>query len=145
MIGSLVLAIVMISNAQDMHLAEIIVLVGYMLLQAYIELFALFIILVVALSPLLCIGVFLWFCFCAKREDDRPMVIDIPPKSATVEEVVNSGGECSICLQEIKAEEKVYLLPCHTKHIFHCFCLDSWMRVNSTCPSCRTELPTRPS
>ena len=36
MMGSLVLAIVIVSSTKDMHLAEIIVLVVYTLLSAYI-------------------------------------------------------------------------------------------------------------
>ena len=100
------------STADEMHLSEILVLVVYMLLQGYLELVPLIILLIIGISPILCIGAIIWCCCCAEKQDDRPMVLDLPPKKATVEEVVNSGGDCAICLQEIKAGENVYPLRC---------------------------------
>jgi hypothetical protein len=45
---------------------------------------------------------------------------------------------CPICLSEFDLDEKLRVLPC--KHHFHDGCVDEWLRVNSTCPSCRRDI-----
>ncbi|KAL4571428.1 hypothetical protein LXL04_018187 [Taraxacum kok-saghyz] len=44
--------------------------------------------------------------------------------------------ECAICLDHLKANEKVIHLPC--THRFHSDCLVPWLERNSHCPCCRT-------
>lgn len=46
-----------------------------------------------------------------------------------------STSMCSICLEQPKLEEEFCILPC--MHIFHCDCVDSWIRAKRTCPNCR--------
>jgi hypothetical protein len=33
--------------------------------------------------------------------------------------------------------EKIYVLPCSEKHVFHGQCLRQWTRIKTTCPLCR--------
>ena len=33
--------------------------------------------------------------------------------------------------------EQLRVLPCEGQHHFHKECLDGWLRINATCPSCR--------
>lgn len=56
----------------------------------------------------------------------------------------NDKGEyemptCTICLVEINLGEEALLVPCG--HIFHSKCVEQWLSMNNTCPTCRFELP----
>lgn len=51
------------------------------------------------------------------------------------------GGDCSICFMSISQGDRVYVLPCSDKHLFHCLCLRQWTRVKNTCPNCRAAIP----
>lgn len=94
------------------------------------------------------------FCFCmpclirllARMQDAAA------PKGATeaaieaLEQVtiqasdLGQGREntCPICLNDMAVGEKVRILPC--KHMFHSQCVDEWLRVNASCPTCRTSI-----
>jgi ribosomal protein S27E len=45
---------------------------------------------------------------------------------------------CPICLNELVAGEEARLLLCH--HMFHRQCVDEWLRVNASCPTCRKSI-----
>merc|ERR1740130_1469879 len=47
---------------------------------------------------------------------------------------------CPICLSDFDEEDEVRVLPC--KHYFCKACIDEWLAVNSTCPTCRTNILT---
>ena len=44
--------------------------------------------------------------------------------------------DCSICLEIIKKNDKIYKLNCG--HIFHVTCLNQWNK--NTCPYCRNDI-----
>ncbi|XP_074586238.1 RING-H2 finger protein ATL67 [Curcuma longa] len=49
---------------------------------------------------------------------------------------------CSICLCEYREGEMLRMLP-DCRHYFHLICVDVWLRLNASCPVCRTSpLPT---
>lgn len=49
---------------------------------------------------------------------------------------------CSICLADYKGKDLLRQLP-DCGHLFHVKCVDRWLRLNPTCPNCRTSpLPT---
>lgn len=49
---------------------------------------------------------------------------------------------CAICLCEYKDLEMMRMLP-DCKHCFHLICVDAWLKLNATCPVCRSSpLPT---
>lgn len=49
---------------------------------------------------------------------------------------------CSICLADYKGKDLLRQLP-DCGHLFHVKCVDPWLRLNPTCPNCRTSpLPT---
>uniref|UniRef100_H3HC57 RING-type domain-containing protein n=1 Tax=Phytophthora ramorum TaxID=164328 RepID=H3HC57_PHYRM len=45
---------------------------------------------------------------------------------------------CPICLIEFEDGEDVRNLPC--KHIFHVACIDEWLRRNTSCPMCKSNV-----
>ena len=49
-----------------------------------------------------------------------------------------AGGvhECSICLAEMRGDERVRVLPC--VHCFHSPCIDHWFKRSAASPSCPT-------
>ncbi|KAL3718112.1 hypothetical protein ACJRO7_003273 [Eucalyptus globulus] len=49
-----------------------------------------------------------------------------------------SSSCCSICLSEYKETNVLRLLP-DCGHYFHSKCVDPWLRVNPSCPNCRTS------
>ncbi|KAI3748314.1 hypothetical protein L6452_11308 [Arctium lappa] len=49
---------------------------------------------------------------------------------------------CSICLADYKGSDMLRQLP-DCGHLFHVKCVDPWLRLNPTCPNCRTSpMPT---
>ncbi|CAK9322966.1 unnamed protein product [Citrullus colocynthis] len=49
---------------------------------------------------------------------------------------------CSICLGDYKNDDVLRLLP-DCGHLFHSGCIDPWLRMNPSCPVCRTSpVPT---
>ena len=49
---------------------------------------------------------------------------------------------CSICLGDYKGSDLLRQLP-DCGHLFHVKCVDPWLRLNPTCPNCRTSpMPT---
>ena len=41
---------------------------------------------------------------------------------------------CTICLEEIEFENKHYL---HCGHVFHCNCINKWLKNSYICPNCK--------
>lgn len=62
-------------------------------------------------------------------------------KDATMTDIVNAGGNCSICYQSINEKDKIYVLLCSDKHVFHGDCLRHWTKVKNNCPICRQDIP----
>mmetsp|Transcript_27779 Transcript_27779/g.41086 ORF Transcript_27779/g.41086 Transcript_27779/m.41086 type:complete len:704 (+) Transcript_27779:118-2229(+) len=57
---------------------------------------------------------------------------------ATQEELDAVGGICIICRDHMDKGKK---LPCG--HVFHFYCLREWLQQQQTCPTCRSEIPTK--
>jgi hypothetical protein len=51
----------------------------------------------------------------------------------------NDDGDCAVCMAEFSTGSLVKKLP-PCGHVFHCDCIDSWLRVRKTCPICRAEV-----
>lgn len=92
------------------------------------------------------------FCCCmpclirvlARIQDPRvakgatEAAIELLPLVTLREDTEGIGGSCPICLSDMVVGEEVRVLSC--KHIFHRPCLDEWLRVNASCPTCRTSI-----
>ena len=47
---------------------------------------------------------------------------------------------CSICLEEFKIKEKIRVIGCPGKHIYHVSCIDKWFASKKTCPNCNFKI-----
>lgn len=50
------------------------------------------------------------------------------------------NNTCPICINEMVVGEQARYLPC--RHLFHKTCVDEWLRVNASCPTCRASIFT---
>ena len=57
--------------------------------------------------------------------------------SSTSSPNVDSGQQCSICMETIMSND-VQCLPC--AHVFHRHCISRWLQQSTSCPECRLEL-----
>ena len=94
------------------------------------------------------------FCFCmpclirllARLQHLSPTkgaseaVIDTLPtvtvNEATLEELQDIT--CPVCLSDLVVGDEARRLPC--AHHFHKSCVDEWLKVNATCPTCRQTI-----
>ncbi|KAF8006924.1 hypothetical protein BT93_K1040 [Corymbia citriodora subsp. variegata] len=61
---------------------------------------------------------------------------------AKLEKKGSTASCCSVCLGDYKDTDMLRVLP-DCSHLFHQKCIDPWLRLNPTCPVCRTSpLPT---
>ncbi|KAH9620817.1 hypothetical protein KSS87_015124 [Heliosperma pusillum] len=49
-----------------------------------------------------------------------------------------NDGCCPICLSDFKPTETLRCIP-DCQHCFHADCIDEWLRLNGTCPLCRSS------
>ncbi|CDR93973.1 hypothetical protein, conserved [Babesia bigemina] len=47
---------------------------------------------------------------------------------------------CAICIMEIDDREKIYVMPCDIRHLFHRDCLKKWFKRSRICPICRINV-----
>lgn len=45
---------------------------------------------------------------------------------------------CAICLEKMYYKNCIFLKDCD--HIFHNCCITRWIKIENTCPNCRTEI-----
>eukprot|EP00397_Hematodinium_sp_SG-2012_P015044 GEMP01015315.1.p1 GENE.GEMP01015315.1~~GEMP01015315.1.p1 ORF type:complete len:467 (+),score=91.94 GEMP01015315.1:53-1402(+) len=53
----------------------------------------------------------------------------------------NGQKQCMVCLSDFEADEAVRKLPC--THVFHCNCIDEWLRRCTDCPICKMNIDRR--
>uniref|UniRef100_A0A1D1Y9J9 RING-H2 finger protein ATL68 n=1 Tax=Anthurium amnicola TaxID=1678845 RepID=A0A1D1Y9J9_9ARAE len=66
------------------------------------------------------------------------------PFSKSGKAAAGGGGEavCAVCLCEYREGEMLRMMP-DCRHCFHLPCIDAWLRLNASCPVCRTSpMPT---
>ncbi|XWS11876.1 hypothetical protein CRYUN_Cryun37aG0038700 [Craigia yunnanensis] len=60
--------------------------------------------------------------------------------AGTARERVISGEDavCCICLAKYADNDELRELPC--VHVFHVECVDKWLKINASCPLCKSEV-----
>lgn len=61
-----------------------------------------------------------------------------------MESVINDEKlQCTICLEDVEIGDIAKEMPC--KHKFHGDCIVSWLKLHSSCPVCRFQMPCEES
>ncbi|OEL16374.1 hypothetical protein BAE44_0022607 [Dichanthelium oligosanthes] len=63
----------------------------------------------------------------------------VVPAAVEAPEGVAGVSVCAVCTEEVAAGQAVVRLPC--AHWYHAGCIAPWLRIRTTCPTCRAELP----
>ena len=79
------------------------------------------------------------FDFTRSPPTSEEFIKSLPYVNVT-EKIGQSKTACSICLDFFSVGDTVRRLPC--RHCYHQSCVIPWLSKNSTCPSCRQDLPT---
>ncbi|CAI8613217.1 unnamed protein product [Vicia faba] len=58
---------------------------------------------------------------------------------ATINKDSDYDTICSICISDYKEQEILKMMP-QCRHYFHRNCVDTWLKVNASCPICRNSL-----
>lgn len=95
----------------------------------------------------LCVYVIIYSCylvFCTPGDH---------PKGASTKSIVRNitnfiyqredEDSCCICLEAFKQDEE--LVRMHCEHMFHEKCVTDWLKLNATCPMCRSKLEKQQS
>lgn len=63
--------------------------------------------------------------------------------AGTEKERAISGEDaaCCICLAKYEDNDELRELPC--SHFFHTQCVDKWLKINATCPLCKSEIDAK--
>ncbi|CAD5163116.1 unnamed protein product [Musa acuminata subsp. malaccensis] len=90
-------------------------------------------------------------CNCSRRRSQRR---SLQQPNAAVDQSLpvtvyrashfEEGIECAVCLSKLADGEEARLLP-QCGHGYHRRCIDPWLRINDTCPLCRSRVRARPS
>ncbi|XP_062193193.1 uncharacterized protein LOC133896610 [Phragmites australis] len=74
--------------------------------------------------------------------DDGGAAVRLPvmvPAAVKAPEGVAGAVVCAVCTEEVAVGQAVVRLPC--AHWYHAACIAPWLRIRTTCPTCRAELP----
>jgi hypothetical protein len=55
-----------------------------------------------------------------------------------VSQLSEEKKECIICLINFKKSDKITILPC--THMFHSYCVESWLKAKDFCPVCKHKI-----
>ncbi|EJW81562.1 hypothetical protein WUBG_07527 [Wuchereria bancrofti] len=64
-----------------------------------------------------------------------PKLLANLPMTVVEPKHIDSGAQCTTCMETFKKDELVAILEC--QHIFHRECILPWLRRHNTCPICR--------
>ncbi|XP_058727399.1 E3 ubiquitin-protein ligase SIRP1-like [Vicia villosa] len=73
--------------------------------------------------------------------------VNPPTKKEAIEAMENMINDeklqCTICLEDVEIGNVTKEMPC--KHKFHSDCIVSWLKLHSSCPVCRFQMPCEDS
>ncbi|OWZ04747.1 Transmembrane protein [Phytophthora megakarya] len=101
--------------------------------------------LLLALLPILCFCLPCVIRLLSRLQDPmrgkgatKELIDQLETKTYTVNMFPPEDACCCICLNDYEPSQSLRLLPCG--HHFHKECVDEWLLVNSTCPTCRKSI-----
>lgn len=109
-VGSMVWSIVVLSTT-PLDTQPTIILSLYVTIVGLTNMSLLVVLLLIALSPILCIG-FICCCCCGGGKNGARQYINLPSRQATTNDIINLGGDCPICHMSVDLNSKIYVLPC---------------------------------
>jgi E3 ubiquitin-protein ligase RNF181 len=62
-------------------------------------------------------------------------------RMAAVEAPQGLAATCAVCTEDVAPGQAAARLPC--AHWYHAACIAPWLRIRTTCPTCRAELLPR--
>ena len=65
-------------------------------------------------------------------------ISSLPEIVIAQEHLCDGETSCPVCLSDLAVGESGRMLRC--KHLFHKSCIDEWLVVNATCPTCRAPV-----
>ncbi|XP_047133102.1 uncharacterized protein LOC100214627 isoform X1 [Hydra vulgaris] len=74
-------------------------------------------------------------------DDDKPTpqhILDSLPRLKVTIAQLASKASCCICFGEYTLNEDILQFPCN--HFYHSACVLNWLKIKSTCPTCRYDL-----
>ncbi|POM69063.1 hypothetical protein PHPALM_14692 [Phytophthora palmivora] len=74
--------------------------------------------------------------YCRAERNPESPIEQLTP--TTDDGTTENDDVCPICLIEFEDGEDVRNLPC--KHIFHVACIDEWLKRNTSCPMCKSNV-----
>jgi hypothetical protein len=75
----------------------------------------------------------------AYEMERKPVVLNIAPLTWSVDA---EACQCSICMEPVEAGDECITLTC--SHVYHAGCIREWACHRTSCPVCRTDIPTGP-
>jgi len=87
----------------DMNALDKTILSIYVVVVGLSEIKQILILILIAISPLICLFLLFYCCCCVKNRSENAF-IDAPSRNATTTDIFNAGGDCSICYQSITVE-----------------------------------------
>jgi len=69
----------------------------------------------------------------------RSAVEAMPAVKISEEHLSSDLSQCAVCLEEFELGSEARQMPC--KHMFHSDCIQPWLKLHSSCPVCRHQMP----
>lgn len=142
-IGELVLiaciiALIVSLSTTDLPESTKWVTITYVVLECMVRIKYILILLFIAFIPLLCI-IFCCVACCTKTPNAGAFIENQVVQQYKVATDAALQTDCIICYSNFAEGEDIIKLPCSDKHIFHEFCIKQWLKIRSTCPTCRHD------
>uniref|UniRef100_A0ACD5U355 Uncharacterized protein n=1 Tax=Avena sativa TaxID=4498 RepID=A0ACD5U355_AVESA len=75
----------------------------------------------------------------ASRRLTDPDQLPVSVYDSSSDDATGGKAECAVCIVEFRDGDLARLLP-RCGHRFHAACVDTWLRLHSTCPLCRADV-----
>lgn len=78
-----------------------------------------------------------------RKEEVQRSLVQLLRLKANELNFENDKDECWICMQALKTDQDVIVLPCHDKHCMHNAWISEWYVESQTCPMCKSTISSK--